>query len=177
MAGITGLRESTRNVIRIDGALEILQVTRHASGAGQLVIVVDVTIRALARRNRVRAGQDEVDHRVIEGGWRPSRGGMALRTIGWEVGSHVIRVRGALKILQVTTYAGDAGQVVIIANVAIDALAGWNRMPARQREADRSVIKFCIQPVIGGVTGFAGGWKVGAHVIRLSSRLKVGEVA
>lgn len=125
----------------------------------------------------MRPGQNEVHHRVIEGGRRPRRVGMALRTIGWEVGSHVIRVRGALKILQVTTYAGDAGQVVIILNVAIHALAGWNRMPARQREAYRGVIELGIQPVICGVTRFAGGWKVGAHVIRVSSRFKVGEVA
>jgi len=49
------LREIGLHVIGIRGALEILQVTRHARRVRQVVIVVDMARRA--RRSRVRSRQ------------------------------------------------------------------------------------------------------------------------
>ena len=57
MTLLTCLRESTLHVIRIRGALEILQMTRDASRDCDVVIVVYVAVDTLARRHDVRAGQ------------------------------------------------------------------------------------------------------------------------
>ena len=46
VADFAGLRESAGHVIRIRGPLEIFEVARHASRAGQVVVVVDVAIGA-----------------------------------------------------------------------------------------------------------------------------------
>ena len=67
MAGLASLREAASHVVRIRRVLEIRQVARDAGRGGQVVVVVDVAIRALPRRHRVRAGQREVHHGVIEG--------------------------------------------------------------------------------------------------------------
>ena len=49
VAGFTGLRESTGNVVGIRGSLEILEVTADASrvGAGQGVIAIHVALGTL----------------------------------------------------------------------------------------------------------------------------------
>ena len=67
MALLAGLRESRLHVIRIGRALEILQVATDAGRirAGQVVVVVDVALRAL--HGGVRPGQREARRRVIEG--------------------------------------------------------------------------------------------------------------
>ena len=54
MASFAGLCESAGHVIRITGALEILQVTAYARRTRQVVVVVDVAINALPRRYRMR---------------------------------------------------------------------------------------------------------------------------
>ena len=56
MTGIAGLREIRTDVIRIRGALVVLQVAGHARGAVQAVIIVHVTIGAGAWRNGVQSG-------------------------------------------------------------------------------------------------------------------------
>ena len=71
---------SRRHVVRIRRVVEIFQVARDASGAGQLVVVVDVAIGALPRRDGMRAGQGEVHHRVIELAVGPRHCVMALLT-------------------------------------------------------------------------------------------------
>ena len=101
VAGFASLGESPAHVIRVRGSLEILQVTRHAGRAGQVVVVVDVAICALPRRNGMRASQYKIHGRVIETGRLPRRSGVALQAIRREVGGDVVRIPGALKILEV----------------------------------------------------------------------------
>jgi len=55
MASLAGRREIQRDVAGIICALEILQVARHAYGAVQSVVIVDVAISALARRHSVHS--------------------------------------------------------------------------------------------------------------------------
>ena len=55
MASLARLRESAGHVVRIGRALEVLEVARHASRAGEVVVVVNVAIGALSRRNGMTA--------------------------------------------------------------------------------------------------------------------------
>jgi hypothetical protein len=56
VALVAGLREVRSHVVRIRRSLEILQVARHAGGAAQVVVIVDVAIGTSARRYRMRSG-------------------------------------------------------------------------------------------------------------------------
>lgn len=80
VAGLAGLREAARHMVRIRGVLEIVQVTGYASRARQVVIVIDVAIAALARRNGMRSSEGESRGAVVEGRIGPRAGAMALRT-------------------------------------------------------------------------------------------------
>jgi len=51
------------------GCLEILQVTRHACGTGQLVVIADVALTALNRG--MEAGERPASAGVIEGCSQP----------------------------------------------------------------------------------------------------------
>ena len=55
-------------MIGIGRALEIFQVTTDTSGAGQVVVVVDVAIRTLSRWNRVHPRERETCNVVVERG-------------------------------------------------------------------------------------------------------------
>jgi hypothetical protein len=177
VAGAAGLRETTCNMVRVRGVLEIGQVARDARCAGQVVVVVDVTVRALPWWNRMRAGQSEIDHRVIECGRRPGDHGVTLSAVRWEVGSNVIGVRRALKVLQVTVNASCAGEVENIVGVAVDALAWWYRVAAGQRESNRQVIEFRTHPVVRSMAGLARSRKLGGDMVRADSGLKIFKVA
>ncbi len=54
MAGFAGLCESAGHVIRITGALEILQVTGYARRAREVVVIIDVAITTLPWRHGMR---------------------------------------------------------------------------------------------------------------------------
>lgn len=151
VAGLASLRESAGYVVRVGGVLEISQVTSHACGARQAVIVVDVAICALARRNSMRSCQRKARRAVVECRIGPSARGVALSTSLRETGGHMVRVRGALEVLEVTRNAGCIRQVVVVINVAIRALAWWNGMSSCQREAGRVVVKRRIGPGAGGM--------------------------
>ena len=66
VAGTAGLRESTRDVVRVRSVLEILEVAGNARRAGQVVVVPDMAIGALPWRDCVSASQNKIYHRVIE---------------------------------------------------------------------------------------------------------------
>ncbi len=177
MADLTSLGDLSLGVIRIARSLVILQVTRHASGTGEVVIVIGVTIGALAWRRHMRSGQREVHQRVIEGRRLPGDRGVALLASLGEVSRDVIGVRGPLKIFQVARYAGGAGQVVVVVDVAIHALSGRHGVSSRQGESHRRVIELGVQPVIESVTGFAGRRELAGDVIRVGSLLVILGVA
>ena len=86
-------------MIRSRCPLEVLQVATYASrvGAGQVVIVVDVTLGALDAR--VGAGQREARGRVIKRRVQPTRRAVALLAGLREARTDVIGVRGSLEIL------------------------------------------------------------------------------
>ena len=121
VALVAGLREVRRDVIRVRRSLEVFQVTGDAGCAGQVVIIVDVTIGALPRWNRVHAGEGEGGRVVVEGRIRPRSRVVALLTGLRESGGHMVGIGGSLIILQVAGNAGRAGEVVIVVDVAVGA--------------------------------------------------------
>lgn len=66
VALIARLRKVGRDVAGIRRPLVILQVARHARRSGEIVIVVDVTIAALPRGNRVPSRQGESRAAMVE---------------------------------------------------------------------------------------------------------------
>ena len=64
VAALARLWYSGLHMVGIGRALKVLQVARHAGGVGQVVISVDVALRALQRD--VRPGQREAGLAVIE---------------------------------------------------------------------------------------------------------------
>ena len=128
VAGVASFRKSARDVVRVRGVLKILEMARYASARRQVVVVVGVAIAALPRWDRMSAGQCKVHHRVVEARRGPCNRGMALRTIRWEIGRDMTRVRRFLKIWQVATNTGHTRQAIVVVSVAVGALAGRHRV-------------------------------------------------
>jgi len=170
-----GLRDARRDVIRIRGSLEILQVATYAGGRRQVVVVVDVALRALQRR--VRAGQREACVVVIKGGLRPRRRVVALLTGLREPRTHVIRIRRTLEIFHVAADAIRirACQVVVVVDVALGALQSGMR--AGQRESGRGVIESRSRPRRGVMALRTSLREAGLYVIRIGSALEILQVA
>ncbi len=167
VAGVARLREATAYVVGIRGVLKVFQVARDACGAGQAVIIVDVAVSAGPRRHRVRACKSEVDHGMVEGSRGPRYRGVALRAVRREISGQVIWIRGPLKILEVAANAGGAAQVVIIVDVAVEALPRRHGVSTAQGESNRIVIELGIEPVVCGMAGLARGGELCGHMVRI----------
>ena len=105
-----------------------------AGSRGDVVVVVDVTVRALTRRHGMRSAQREPGGAVVEGCIQPTGRVVTLLTGLREIRRHVIRIRRALEIFQVAGHARGARQVVIAVDVAVGALPRRNRMCAGESE-------------------------------------------
>lgn len=142
VAGRARRRESHRNVVHWRGRrVVVVLVARHAGRAGEVVIVVDMTVSALPRRGGMRTGQGESSAVVVEGCIQPRSRVVALAAGLRKIRRHVIRVGRALEVFQVTGNTGCAGQVVIIVDVAIAALPRWNCVHAGEGEGCRVVVE------------------------------------
>ena len=235
VADIASLRKAPSHVIRILGAIEIVQVTSHAGRAGQVVVVVDVAIGASSRRHHVQASQGEARRRMVKLGIRPGnrvvaglarrrepavidrrlrvvivrlvardagrdrdvvvvvdmavraytgrihmRAGQRERSLGMVEGGrlpggrvvaglargreptlHVVRILGVIEIRLVARHAGRDRDVVVVIDVAVGASPRRNRVPARQGKASRRVVELAIRPGHRVVAVFAGGREAG----------------
>src|SRR5271165_538459 len=75
------LRESGGGVIRVGGSVEVGQMTGHAGGAGQVVVIVYVAIRAQAWRNGMRPHQRKSGGGVIKFAVGPQHGVVAVGAV------------------------------------------------------------------------------------------------
>ena len=121
-------------------------MARDAGGGGQVVIVVDVTIRTCPRRNGVTAREREPGGAVIERGVEPGTRGVALVASLREIRRDVIRVGRSLVVLQVATHAGRCIEVVVVVDVAIGAGPRRNGVQSGERETGAVVIEGGIEP-------------------------------
>ena len=121
MAHFARRRESRRSMRGVRRAGVILLVAGVASRRIQVVVVVDVAIGALPRRDNVRTGQRESRAVVVKGRIEPSAGAVALIAGLREIRRDVVRISRALVILEVAGHAGGAGQVVVVVDMAIGA--------------------------------------------------------
>ena len=151
MAGVASLGKIGDHVVGIGGALEILQVAGHAGVGGQVVIIVDMAVSALAGRDGVQASENESGGVVVERSIEPGSSVMALLAGLREVRADVIGIGRSLKILQMARHASGSGEVVIVIDVAVGALARRNGMRVGEGKSHGGVIKFRIQPIVGAV--------------------------
>ena len=146
MTGLAGGGKPCRRVRRIIRSVEIVLMAADAGGigAGQVVVPVDMALRAL--QCRVRTGQRESRRRVIKRRIAPRGSVVTLLAGGRECSLHVARIVGVVVVVLMATYAGriGAGQVVISIDVALRALQ--RGVCAGQRKAGRRVIKASIAP-------------------------------
>lgn len=120
MAGLTRGGESGRHVVRIVRAEILGFVARIAVTGNRGVVVVHMAVGA--RNLEVRAHQREACVVVIERSRLPRGGAVAHLALLRESSGDVIRIRGAVVILQVAADTRRSGQVVVVVLVTIGAL-------------------------------------------------------
>ena len=172
-------------MIRIGGALEIRQMARDARRAGQIVVVVEVALRAL--QTGVRAGQGEAGGGVIKGRTGPGCGAVADRAIRREPGGHVVRIGCGLESVHVARSARRIRGAQTVVSVYVALCAGHGGVRASQRPAGGGVIEGPVAPrcrVVALLTGLRESrlrvaWIIGALVIRKmarhASRIRAGQ--
>jgi len=141
VALIAPLGEIRRHVIRVGRSLVVLQVAGHASRAGQVVVVINVTVAALPRGNRVHTGEGKVGEVVVERGVGPGSRIVTLLAGLGEARGDVVGILRSLVVLEVAGYAGRARQVEVVINVTIGAHPRRHSVSARQRKSDRGVVE------------------------------------
>lgn len=129
-------------MIRIRGPLEILQVTRHARGRGEVVVSVHVTLTAL--HVDMRPGQRERGLGVVKRSRLPGRCRMTHVAGLRNSCSEVIRIGRSLVVLQVTRHARGGGQIEIAVGVALIALQLG--VSASKGKAYGIVVEICRRP-------------------------------
>ena len=177
MALLAGLRESSLNVIRVRRALVALQMARHAGCHRDVVVVVDVAIDALSRRNGVCSCKREPRRGVVKFCTRPRCGVVALLARLSKTSLHVVRVRGRLEIFQVTRDAGSDRDVVVVIGMAIGTLPRRHGMRSSQWEAGLGMIERSRLPRRSRMTLFTSLRKSTLHVVGVDRGLKIFEVA
>lgn len=154
-----------RRVARVRGVVVIGLMAADAGGRQRGVVVIDVAVRAHARRHHVRTGQRESGGVVVKSGVGPhigvmakfARGGKARSGMSWVVGSRVI--------LLMARVAKRAVQRVVVVDVAIRTLPRRHGMVTRELEAGGRVIEGAVGPLHGVVAVFASRREVGGDVI------------
>ena len=141
VALLARLREAALHVVWICSPLEILEVTRHAGSDGDVVIVRDVTVDALAWRNRMGAGQRESGRRVIERCTGPRSRAVTLLTGLREASLYMVWVCSSLEVFQVAGNTSRSRQIEVVVDMAIDTLARWNCVRARQLKSGAGMIE------------------------------------
>jgi len=154
VAALAGRRQSQRYMVHRSLRVVVIRLmASHAGRTGQLIVVVDMALRAL--HGRVEARQRETRLRVIEGGPAPVH--RAVATFAGRRQSQRYMVHRSLRVVVIRLmagHAGRAGEVVIVVHVAQSALQ--RGMSTCQRETSQRVIERCGLPRHSRVAVLAG---------------------
>ena len=168
VALLAALRKIRCHMVRIGGSLIVLQVTAHAGGGGEAVIVSDMAIGALTWRHGVHAGQREFRCIVVKRCVCPQSGVVALLAGLCETCRYVVRICGPLVILQVAAHAGRTGQVEVVVDVTVGTLPRRDRMSGGEWETCRAVIEVRMEPRICAVAERAVGGEAARSVVGIA---------
>lgn len=123
-------------MVGIGGSLIVLQVAGNAGSAAQVVIVVDMAIRTLPRRNGVSCAEGESHRVVIEGRIEPAVGAVTVIAVR---GEHCRNVVGIARALEIFGVAGIAlrrhGLELACGSALVAGIAVDGGMSSRQRKA------------------------------------------
>jgi len=166
------LRDASRRVIRIRGALVILHMTRNTRGRVEVVVSVHMTQTAL--HIDVRPGQRKRGLRMVKRGGLPSRSCVTHVAGLRDSGGKVIRIGRPLIVLHVARHARGRCQIEI--GVGVTLIALQLGMSASQRETHRVVIEICRRPGRSGVTILASLRQSQSKVTGIVGLLKIRQV-
>jgi hypothetical protein len=126
-SGVTSLASRRKELrlgrmSRICSVVVVGLVAADASCRERRVIPVDVTVRTLTRRNRVRSSKREWRVVMVKRRIRPHTRVVAQFTLLRESRSHVIRIRRSLVVLQMAGNASGAFELVVVVDVAVCTL-------------------------------------------------------
>ena len=163
VAGLAGGGEELRlrEMAGVRGVVVIRLMAANARERQRGVVIVYVTVGALARRNGVRSREGEGCRVVVKSRISPYRCVMAEFALLRESGSGVRRIIRAVVILQMASDAGGGVQAVIVVDVAVAALARRYGVRAGESEAGGGVIEGGVRPLNGVVTAIASGRESG----------------
>lgn len=99
MTLLAGLREPRSDVVRIGCSLVVLQVAAHTGRAGDVEVVINVTVGANPRRHGVAPSQRESNRGMIEVRAQPRVRTMAEITGRRKSRGHVVGIRSGLEIV------------------------------------------------------------------------------
>lgn len=172
MANVALLREADRDMVWIGGLLKIGEVATDARRIGDVVVSVDVTLRALDRG--VGASKRPACSGVVKRRGGPVRRRMTNLALLRKPCRGVIWIVRALIILEVARYASCVGDVVIPVDMALHALHLCVR--ASQGKGRLGMIKRCRLPDRGGVTNLALLRKSRGDMVGIGGSLKILQV-
>ena len=175
VADIALLRNPRGSVIGRVRSLVVLEVARDTSGAGQVVVVVNVAHGAGHGRVGMEAGQRKTCAGVIELRRAPAESAVTNFALLWHASGDVVGVLGSLIIRKMTEDARRAGHVVIVVDVTLVALQGG--MPAAQGEPERGMIHAGRLPQAGAVTVLARHGETEGNMIRIAGLAVIVHVA
>jgi hypothetical protein len=148
-------------MIRVGGALVILQVAGHTGGCRQVVVAVYVALRAGQRL--MCSGERESDRAVVEGRGLP-RGCVVARLAGLREGQRdVIGICTFLIIGQMAAYAVCRSPLKSssgVASATVERGVGTDQGKTRHLQ----VVELGSQPVVHPMALLAPGWKTAADV-------------
>ncbi len=164
--------EARRPMIGVGGGVVVASVT--AIAIGRFAVVDTVSVTGVARLVSVCAGKREVGAVVVEASAIPTRGGVALRTVGAEPCCSVIGVGGRIVLRLVAAIA--RGRLAVVDTIGMTGRARLISVCAGQREVGGVVIEIGI-PVGGGMALLAVGGEAGRSVIGVGGGVVVRPVA
>ncbi len=174
MAHDAGRGDSCLDMIGVRGAVKIFDVARNAIGRRIGEVAADVA--QIARNIDVRPCEWEHSLAVIECRGRPGNCCVARGASCRNACLRMMRVRGAIVILDVARGAVGRRAVELAANVACGAIQSGMRAD-ETKPSQLEVVEFRTSPAIGKVAGIARCRKAQRRVARIVRLLKICQMA